>query len=159
MTCAGTVAAGSDSRALRCAADHGSAAYRCRVDRAEHATGQRPVAPRFPVVAALVALLLLVVGLAVMIAGQRMIEQEDNPSRQYVDGRYWTIDPGQCIALGAETKGACAALDSQRSAELAREHQNNVTIRAVGVVLLLSGAGLLVGTFVVSRREAERLLM
>lgn len=116
------------------------------------------LAPRFPRAVAIVALGLIVVGLAVTLAGQRMVEQEANPSRQYVDGRYWTIDPGECIAMGAETKGACAALDAQRAAQLAREHQNNVTVRAVGVVLLLTGGGLLVGAFVASRRAAERLL-
>lgn len=116
------------------------------------------LAPRFPRAVAVVALVLIVVALAVTMAGQRMVEQEANPSRQYVDGRYWTIDPGECIAMGAETKGACAALDARRAAQLARAHQNDVTLRAVGVVLLLTGGGLLAATFVSSRRQAERLL-
>lgn len=114
--------------------------------------------PRFSRGLGLAAVLLVLAGLALTVAGQRLLADDVVPARQYVDGRYWTIDPSSCAALGAESRGACVALDSAESARVEREHQNRVTVRAIGVVVLLSGTGLLVLAFVSSRRAAERLL-
>lgn len=104
---------------------------------------------------ALIGVLLIVVGLCVAVAGQRMLTSESRPPKQYIDGRYWTINPGVCSALGADTRGACMALDTAQAASDERSHQNLVTIRSVGVVTVLAGTLLLVIGFVGTRRAAE----
>ncbi len=119
--------------------------------------GGEPV-PRISRAVVLLALGLLGVGLVVALVGQQRLTQEVRPTPQYIDGRYWTIDPGTCLGAGVDTKAACVALDSATAADLERSHENLVTIRSMGVVLMLSGMIVLVVAFVGSRRAAERLL-
>lgn len=105
--------------------------------------------------AAVVGVIVLIAGLAIAIAGQRMLTSESRPPKQYIDGRYWTIDPGACTALGADSRGECMALDSAEEARNERAHQNLVTIRSVGIVGVLVGILLLFIGFVGTRRAAE----
>ena len=103
---------------------------------------------------ALVGLVLAVVGLLAMIAGQRQLNDDKvRPARKYIDGRYWTIDPGMCTAFDANSRGECIALDAQKVRELDREDTNHETLRAVGVFGLVSGIGLVVAGFVISRER------
>ncbi len=101
---------------------------------------------------ALVGLMLAVVGLIVMVAGQRQLNDDQvRPARKYIDGRYWTIDPGMCTAFDANSKGACIALDAAKVREIQREDTNHTTLRAVGIFALVTGIGLVVAGFVGSR--------
>lgn len=106
--------------------------------------------------AAVVGVLLLIAGLALTIAGQRMLTSEVRPPKQYIDGRYWTIDPASCAALEVNSRAACITLDSAKAAADERAHQNLVTIRSVGVLSVLTGIALVSIGFVGTRRAAER---
>jgi hypothetical protein len=105
--------------------------------------------------AALVGVVLIVVGVVVAVAGQRLLSAESRPPKQYIDGRYWTIAPGACTALGADTKAACMALDTAEARKNERAHENLVTIRSMGIVSVLTGVALVFVGFVGTRRAAQ----
>ena len=99
-------------------------------------------------------LVLAVVGLVAMVVGQRQLADDQlRPGRKYIDGRYWTIDPGMCIAFDANSRGECIALDAATVRDLDRAHTNHTTLRAVGIFGLISGLGLVVAGFVISRED------
>lgn len=114
--------------------------------------------PRISRAAALAGVLLMAGGLVAAVVGQQQLTGQLQPSQQYIDGRYWTIDPGTCLGMGIETRAACMAKDTATAVGLERERQNLVTVRALGWLLLGTGTAVLVLAFVRSRRAAERLL-